>query len=111
MSILIGNYEFDGPYDSIREFKDESGLYAVLHCDGAKYELIYLAESNNLKESIEMSPSAENLPDGSTLIATYYTEPLSDRERREMVDEILKKFDDGDSKQFGSSLRASLSNT
>ncbi len=105
MSILIGNYEFDGPFDSIREFKDESGLYAVLHCDGENYELIYLAESENLKESIEMSPSAENLPHGSTRIATYYTEPRGDRERKEMVDEILKEFENEESEQCDQSLR------
>ncbi len=94
MGIYIGNYEFEGPFDGIQELKDEPGLYAVLHCEGQNYELIYVAESSNIKESIELSPSAENLPSGSVRIATLYTEPKGERERREMVDEILSEIDD-----------------
>ncbi len=93
MSILIGKYEFDGPYNSVADLKDMQGLIAVLHCEGEAYELIHVAESHNVKECIELSESAYISSGGSVLLAALYAEKCGARERRAMVEDILSEFD------------------
>lgn len=94
MSILIGKYEFEGPYETIAALEDKQGLYAILHREGAEYELIHVSESENVKECIQLSQAAYSSLTGSVLIAAFYTERCGPRERKNMVTEIQKEFDE-----------------
>ncbi len=94
MSILIGKYEFDGPFETIAALEDKQGLYAILHCEGEEYELIHVAESDNVKECIQISQAAYSSFTGSVLLAACYTDRCGSRERKSMVAEIQKEFDE-----------------
>jgi len=99
MSISIGKYEFDGPYSSVAELEEKSGLYAVLHYEGEEYELIHVAEAYNIKERIELSQSTYTTSAGSVLLAACYTPQSRSRERRMMVEDILREFADENSQE------------
>lgn len=94
MSILIGKYEFDGPYETIASLEDKHGMYAILHREGEEYELIHVSESENVKECIQLSQAAYSSLTGEVLVAAFYTERCGPRERKNMVAEILKEFDE-----------------
>jgi hypothetical protein len=96
MSILIGKYEFDGPFNSVADLEEKPGIFAVLHCDGEDYELIHVAEADNVKERLEISQSTYTSYVGSVLIAACYAPLSRSRERRVMVEDILREFDDED---------------
>lgn len=100
MTILIGKYEFDGPHESTADLEEHQGLYVVLHQEGENYELVHLAHSDNIRQCIELSPSAPNLTNGPTLLAALYTPGLGKRGRLSIVEDIELEFgpdDDTDS--------------
>lgn len=94
MSILIGKYEFDGPYKSVADLEDRQGLYVVLHQDGDNYELMHVSHADNIRERIEYSQSGFNPTSGRVLLAACYTPQCGLRERRAMVEDILLEFND-----------------
>ncbi len=94
MTILIGKYEFDGPYRNIDELKESEGLYAVLHYDGETYSLIHVAQADNITDCIELSPNS--MATESVLVAAHYTSNCGARERRLMIEEIQKVLDGPD---------------
>ncbi len=94
MTILLGRYEFDGPYKTTSDLNEMPGLYVVLHCADDEYELIHVAESHNIKESIEFTSRSERASGSSVMIAALYTPHSKARERRIMVEEILSEFND-----------------
>jgi hypothetical protein len=104
MSILIGKYEFDGPFNSFADLEEKPGIFAVLHCDGEDYELIHVAESENIKERVELSQSTYTAHVGSVLIAACYAPQSRSGERRVMVEDIMSEFDDEDGRQCDSEL-------
>jgi len=81
MSILIGRFEFDGPYKSIDELVHGPGLYAVLHFERDEYQLIHGAQDANIKEPIEFSPITDSSSGGKVLLAACYT-PKSGRKEK-----------------------------
>lgn len=94
MTISIGNYEFDGPFDSAAQLEERQGLYAVLHCENEDYELIHLAQADNVRERIEFSKSAYGPLIGAVVLAACYTPGSGTRERTRMVAEIQSEFDE-----------------
>ena len=99
MSILIGKYEFDGPYSSVADLEEKPGLYAVLHYEGKEYELIHVAESHNIRDRIELSQSKYTTSTGSVMLAACYIPQSRSSERRMMVEDILHEFDDENSRK------------
>jgi len=95
MAILIGKYEFDGPYHNVDDLEEKEGLYAVLHCEADEYKLIHLAHADNIRERIQLSP-APGSPTGKVLLAALYTPRCGARERSTMVDDIHSEFDGTD---------------
>jgi hypothetical protein len=94
MSILIGRYEFDGPFKSIDELKEKPGLYAVLHFERQEYELIHIAQGHNLRGRIELSPMTDTSSFGTVVLAACYTPNFGRRKRMMMVEELHREFDD-----------------
>lgn len=92
MSILIGDYEFDGPYNDVADLQESQGLYAILHLDCDEYKLIHLAQAENIKERIVVSPATSPSPDNSTYVAAFYTPRSGGRERNKIVEKILRHF-------------------
>jgi hypothetical protein len=96
MTILIGKYEFDGPYHKVDDLEEKQGLYAVLHYKDDEYKLIHVAQADNIRERIELLPAPDS-PEGKVLLAALYTPRCGRRERSTMVESIQSELDDGDS--------------
>ena len=94
MTILIGKYEFEGPFRSTSDLEEKAGLYAVLHQEDDEYTLIQLSQASDVKSSIELSPSSSRIEQENTIIAVCYTRDCGLRQRRKMVDDTLLEFDD-----------------
>ncbi|MBX9721712.1 MAG: hypothetical protein K2X81_09980 [Candidatus Obscuribacterales bacterium] len=103
MSIMIGKHEFEGPYKSIDALKESKGIYALLSHEGTEYELIHVAQADNIKEQIELSRSATI---SKVMIAACYTPFSGLRERSRMIEEINFEFDGHDDQEYDSQLVA-----
>ncbi|SRR5579883_2482544 len=94
MSVLIGPYEFFGPYSSIAELADASGVFAVLHPAGEEeYELICLDHAENVKEAVAVTCADRRSPD-PVLIAACYMPGVSAANRQKIAKQILDELDD-----------------
>lgn len=95
MTILIGKYEFDGPFHRVDDLEEKQGLYVVLQYKDEEYELIHVAQADNIRERIELLPAPES-PTGKVLLAALYTPRCGARERSTMVEDIRSEFNDSD---------------
>jgi len=53
MSIKLGHYSFIGPFTSVDEIKDRSGIYAIVCTTDGEYFLLDVGESLKLRTRIE----------------------------------------------------------
>ncbi|MGU9963634.1 MAG: hypothetical protein ACNYPD_05940 [Candidatus Halichondribacter symbioticus] len=61
MSITFSGYEFEGPFNSTSNLKDQSGVYLILKdVGGNKFEAIYVGESEKVKLRIENNHERTN---------------------------------------------------
>lgn len=92
MTVLIGSWEFEGPFISPRDLKNEPGLYAVLAGKGNNVELVTLDESRSVRTAVqdllEMTPGTMPFT-----TAVYYCSDLTTSLRQGLIDEVLKEFD------------------
>ena len=91
MPILIGKHEFDGPFHDVDSLEEKEGLYVVLNYKDEQYELIHVAQAENIRERIQLLPSAK--PDGTVLFAALYTPKFGKRERNILVEDIENDID------------------
>lgn len=94
MGILIGDYEFDGPYSDGELLEDRAGVFAVLHRDQDLFELVELGHADNLGASLrkEFLASVSGSCHGPIVVAACYTPGLQYSERRSIVESILREF-------------------
>lgn len=60
MSIQIGDYNFEGPYNSGLELREQSGVYAVLRPRTAdRYDVIDVGESGAVRSRVTNHDRAE----------------------------------------------------
>lgn len=97
MSILIGKHEFDGPFNDVDSLEEREGLYVVLNYKDEQYELIHVAQADNIRERIQLLPSAK--PDGRVLFAALYTPRFGTRERTILVEDIESDIDNNEPAQ------------
>lgn len=92
MTVLIGTWEFEGPFENIGDLRDEPGIYAMLTSINNEFELVELNEADNVQHTFstlqEVTPSDRPLS-----IAVYYCSDLTDNLREGLVDVILQEFD------------------
>jgi len=54
MSIKLGNYYFDGPFNRVEELEDRAGVYAILDKRGnGIFQVLDIGESANVKTRVE----------------------------------------------------------
>ena len=53
MSIKIGNYTFEGPYNNTSSLQDKSGVYVILCQGNPNYKVVDIGESATVKSRIE----------------------------------------------------------
>lgn len=79
LSISIGKYSFEGPFSSIDNIEDRSGVYAVLDRRGSEYFVLDIGESATVKTRL-LNHDRKNCwqinKKGSLVYAVYYTPNL-----------------------------------
>jgi hypothetical protein len=107
MTVLIGTWEFEGPFSKNYEIRDEPAIYAVLASENDEYELVELNETDNVKQTFktlhEMTPE-----DRALSIAVYYCSDLTDNLREGLVDIILKEFEISNDFEYSAATPANL---
>ena len=97
MTVLIGSWEFEGPFGNLSELHDEPGLVAILTGKNDEYELIEMEESDSVKSFIDTHNKynfrVENA-DEDLLVAVYYCSDLTASLRFGLIEEVMKELDD-----------------
>ncbi|MBX9686315.1 MAG: hypothetical protein K2X27_06405 [Candidatus Obscuribacterales bacterium] len=99
MSVLIGAFEFEGPYEDVLHLKEEPGLYAILCESKGEFELVELDETNSLRNCFDSDEYTSNMrfwqenSHGKLLAAVHYTPELTRQERFEMKNRLLLDFE------------------
>jgi hypothetical protein len=87
MTILIGQYEFEGPVAAHNEIPAAPGLYAVLHEQNHDLLLVEIDQSNNLAQALLVA--AAELPRKMVVLL-----PCESRiKRKEILHELLREFE------------------
>lgn len=95
MSFPIGNYEFEGPFESADELEDQAGIYAVMCERDDRIRLLDVGESAQVKTCIEgheREPSWKKRCRGTLFFAVYYTLNAQEGERMGIEQEIREEF-------------------
>ena len=98
MSIKIGDYNFEGPYnypDDIDALKDNTGVYVILEESEGKYSILDLGESAQVKTRIEnhdRSSCWEEKSKGTLYVAVFYTLNKQPPGRMELEQELRGKL-------------------
>jgi hypothetical protein len=90
MTILIGKYEFDGPFQKIEDLEEQQGVYVVLHYEDEDFELMRVAHADNIREHLALLPA--ECSRGKVLLAALYTPECGPSERSTMVQDIESEF-------------------
>lgn len=96
MSLLIGKYEFEGPFINWLGVQEKPGIYLVMSFANQEYELVEIGESDNLRLTVLNQNNLESWQCRSNGMLTYsvhYIPAVSWLRRREIVNEILREYD------------------
>jgi hypothetical protein len=92
MTVLIGTWEFEGPFEVREHLREEPAIYAILSSVEDDVELVELNETENVHQQFlrlqEVTPA-----DRQVSIAVYYCSDLTDGLREGLVDIILREFE------------------
>ncbi len=96
MSILLGNYDFCGPFVAQSEILDKPGLIAVLvqttvNCE-EEFELLELLETASCRQSAARA-FADCTVEGALSLAVYYAETDEHSVRCRLRSEIIAEFE------------------
>lgn len=94
-SIKIGKYEFAGPFSSLDNIEDRSGVYAVLDQVGTQYYLIDVGESATVKTRLSNHDRKNcwfSNRKGILVYAVYYTSNLQQSGRMLIEQEIRQQY-------------------
>ncbi|MFP3951395.1 MAG: hypothetical protein ACLFVP_04540 [Candidatus Bathyarchaeia archaeon] len=92
MIIPIADYMFDGPYESIEELKDESGVFSVVCVDEGNWYLLDVDHAEEVRTALLSHPREEQwrkYKRGEIRYAVLYT-GQSSREKRQMIEVTIR---------------------
>ncbi len=95
LTVKIGNYNFEGPFESTDPVKDKSGLFAVLYKKEDKHYLIDIEESSKIKEKLDnhnRSKCWKKQSDGEIEYSVLYTPKLKEKDRKEIESKIRARY-------------------
>lgn len=96
MSITIGKYQFEGPYDSADKLQDHSGVYVILcFTDQVKSHVIDVGESAKVQERVaghDRQDCWKRNCNGTLKVAVLYTPNLQSAGRGEIEQELRTKY-------------------
>jgi len=94
MAIKLGHYSFSGPFTSIDEIKDKSGVYAMVCILEGEYFLLDLGESLKLRTRIENHDKKDCWTkhcNGKLRIYAHYT-PFLKQKGRILIEQELREL-------------------
>ncbi|MFP4661906.1 MAG: hypothetical protein ACLFPF_06945 [Halanaerobiales bacterium] len=96
MSIKIANYQFDGPYTSLKKLENRAGIY-VVHCHkDNKYYIIDIGESAMVRNRVErherMKCWLRHSDGGDIAVSVYYTNHWSQDGRSKFVKKLREEY-------------------
>lgn len=97
MTITVGGYTFDGPYTSTDSIEDRSGVYTI-HCKkDAKYYIVDVGESSEVKSRLENHERSDcwkkECKLGTLTYSVKYTPNLKQEGRMEIEQKIRGTYD------------------
>jgi hypothetical protein len=96
MSVLIGSWEFEGPFNECAQLRPEPGIIALLSGTSEDMELIAIEESDSVKDHLERKKLGRHAQKGATnpfATAVYYCSDLNSTLRQGLIDKLVKEFD------------------
>jgi hypothetical protein len=96
MSVTIGRFQFDGPYDDVDDLEDRSGVYAILCRNNGNYDLIDVGESATVATRVANHDRAgcwSGSCRSKLMVAVHYTPYLQQSGRQEIEGEIRSEYD------------------
>lgn len=96
LSILVGKYEFFGPFTDLTEIASEAGVLAVLIQEPRGFELVELYGCENLVLSAQTELAKRKDGEGEISVAVYYAGDLTAEEILSLKDDISSEFDDSE---------------
>ena len=96
MSFFLGQYQFEGPFDSISNLGENKGVFAIL-CISEKgiSRPIHLEEAKNIKKRIRNLINSINLTkkcNGRIVYGVFYTSDLDTQNNDVIIYEIKKTY-------------------
>jgi len=95
MTVMIGSWEFEGPFTKAKDILHEPGIFAVLSCTNNEYELLEINESESVRATLEKHDRFPiGRPDCASNVAAavYYCADLTTALREGLIEEVLKEF-------------------
>jgi hypothetical protein len=96
MTVLIGSWEFEGPFNKTDELRSEPGLCAILHTKNENIELVEIEETDSVRKFIEKHSKfhfSDRMPTDNFAVAVYYCSDLTSSLRQGLIEEVMKEFD------------------
>ena len=94
MSLFLGNYHFEGPFDSINQIEEKEGVFAVLcKTENEISQLIHIEEAKNIKKRIRNHINSIKWPklcNGNIVFGANYTPDVQEQDRQSIVNEIIR---------------------
>ena len=95
MSITIGRYQFEGPYDNTGPLRDRGGVYAILCRGNSTHHVTDIGESATVKTRIEHHDRRQcwiGNCRSSLLVAVLYTLGLQQPGRQAIEQELRTQY-------------------
>jgi len=92
MTIKIGDYTFNGPYEDPSKLSSKSGVYAI-HCEkDSKYFLIDVGESGDVKDRVEKHDRKDCWKKECSTTLTYseYLTPNLQQAGRKKIEQAIR---------------------
>lgn len=97
VTVLVGTWEFEGPFNALSELRREAGIYAVFASINDEYELLEIDESESVRDWLETHDryffGNYNSP-VKFAVAVYYCSDLTPGLRQGLIDELLREYHD-----------------
>lgn len=96
MTVFIGGYSFDGPYDSPSKFDAAAGVFVVHTGEGGEAVVVDVDEAEDVRTAAEVHPRMpcwqQNVK-GPARFSVLYTYRFSEEERRYVVRDVRKVYE------------------
>lgn len=97
MSVALGKYTFDGPFNSTAFLEDRAGLYAILTPVGAnQFRVVDIGESASVRTRVERHDrsdcSRRNASRDGLCVAVRYTPYAQQAGRVEIESELRQQY-------------------